>query len=426
VTDHSDPVDTAVDAVVDAGAGAASGAAAASGVDVSIERFVAGGAALGRRDDGRIVLVDGALPGEQVWVEVTERGGTLHGTSVRIGAASPDRITPRCRHVPEGCGGCDLAHMEHSAQVPAKVEVVRDALSRLGRWVEPVIEQGPALDPWSFRTSLRVGVEEGRASLRMRASHDLVPIPDCAIVHPLVAELVADGDFGDATTVELRVGAATSERMVVIGPNRNGVRVPDDVLVVGADELRSGRRAWIHEEVAGRRWRISADSFFQTRPDGAAALVEVARTMVADVLAEPEGVLVDAYCGVGLFAGSLLDGRTGWRGVAVEQGRSSVADARINLADLDVKVVRSGLERFRAPSARIVVADPSRRGLGARTVDVLSATGAERFVLVSCDAAAAGRDLALLGRAGFRPQRSVVVDLFPHTHHVEIVTLLER
>ncbi|MFM8861458.1 MAG: class I SAM-dependent RNA methyltransferase, partial [Acidimicrobiia bacterium] len=69
---------------------------------------------------------------------------------------------------------------------------------------------------------------------------------------------------------------------------------------------------------------------------------------------------------------------------------------------------------------------PARRGRGARTVALLSATGADRFVLVSCAAAAAGRDLALLGRAGFRPQRSVVVDLFPHTHHVEIVTLLER
>lgn len=395
-------------------------------VDVTIERFVAGGAALGRRDDGRIVLVDGALPDERAAVAVTERGGTLHGTVVRIAEPAPSRIEPHCRHVAEGCGGCDLAHMEHAAQLPAKVEVARDAMIRLGRWTDPSIEAGPSLPPWSFRTALRAAVVDGRAALRSRSSHDAVPVPDCAIVHPLLAELLAEGDFGSATEVDLRIGAATGERMAVVGPNRTGVLVPDDVLVVGADELRAGRRAWIHEEVAGRRWRISAGSFFQTRPDGAAVLVEVVSAMVGDVLAADDGVLVDAYCGVGLFAGCLLHGRTGWRAVAVERGHSSVADARINLADLDVKVVRSGLERFRAPVARVVVADPSRRGLGARAVEVLATTGADRFVLVSCDAAAAGRDVALLRRAGYRPLRSVVVDLFPHTHHLEIVTALGR
>ncbi|MBU3702521.1 MAG: hypothetical protein FGM58_10810, partial [Acidimicrobiia bacterium] len=236
-------------------------------VGVTIERFVAGGAALGRRDDGRIVLVDGALPRERVTVAVSERGGTLHGTVVRIDGASSSRIEPHCRHVADGCGGCDLAHMEHAAQLPAKVEVARDAMIRLGRWSDPVIETGPALPPWAYRTALRTAVVDGRAALRSRASHDAVPVPDCAIVHPLLAELLAEGDFGSATEVDLRVGAATGERMAVVGPTRTGVLVPDDVLVVGADELRAGRRAWIHEEVAGRRWRISAGSFFQTRPD---------------------------------------------------------------------------------------------------------------------------------------------------------------
>jgi len=395
-------------------------------VDVTIERLVAGGAGLGRREDGRIVLVEGALPGERVAVAVTERGGTLHGPVLRVDRASPHRIDPRCHHVADGCGGCDLAHMEHPAQIPAKVEVARDAMVRLGRWREPVIDVGPALSAWSYRTALRATVVDGRASLRTRASHEAVPVPDCLIVHPLVSQLLAEGEFGSATQIDVRVGAATGERMVVVTPDRTGVRVPDDVMVVGADELRAGRRAWIHEEVAGRRWRISAGSFFQTRPDGAAALVDVVSQMVSDLLAADDGVLIDAYCGVGLFAGALLHDRPGWRGVAVERGRSSLADARINLADLDVRVVGVALEKFRTTSARVVVADPSRRGLGARAVSTLAATGADRMVLVSCDAASAGRDVALLERAGLRPQRSVVVDLFPHTGHLEIVTVLDR
>jgi len=393
---------------------------------VVTERLVAGGAALGRRADGRIVLVDGALPQERVVAEVVERSGTLHGTVMRIEQASADRIEPRCRHVDEGCGGCDLAHLDHVALNEAKFGIVRDALVRIGRWSDPVVDPGPPLDPWGFRTSLRVAVHDGRAALRRRSSHDPVDVPDCRIVHPRLAELLTAGEFGTAGEVDLRVGAATGDRLAVVAPTVGDVVLPEDVLVVGVDELGRGRRAWLHEEVAGRRWRISAESFFQTRPDGAAALVDVVAELTADAMTAPEGVLVDAYCGVGLFAGALLDRHPGWRAVAAERGRSSVADARVNLSDLDVRVVGTSIERFRAPRADVVVADPSRRGLGAAGVRALVATGAERFVLVSCDAAAAGRDLALLVRAGYRPVRAVVVDLFPHTHHVEVVTRFDR
>jgi 23S rRNA (uracil1939-C5)-methyltransferase len=210
------------------------------------------------------------------------------------------------------------------------------------------------------------------------------------------------------------------------------VRLPDDVLVVGADELAAGRRAWIHELVAGRRWRISAESFFQTRPDGAAALVDVVTELAGPRLetapsrsGHPPTVL-DAYCGVGLFAGTLLGGRHGWRAVAVERSRSSVADTKTNLADLDVTVHATTVERFRAPRADLVVADPSRAGLGRGGVATIVATGAASIVLVSCDPGAAGRDVGLLVGQGYEPGEAVVVDLFPHTHHTEVVTSFDR
>ncbi len=217
-----------------------------------------------------------------------------------------------------------------------------------------------------------------------------------------------------------------------MSPTRDGVRVPEDVLVVGTDELAAGKRAWIHEIVAGRRWRISADSFFQTRPDGAAALVDVAGSLSADLLdaesprVERPWTLLDAYSGVGLFAGSLLDDREGWRAVAVESNRSSVADARANLADLDARVIPTTVERLRAPRADLVVADPARAGLGRAGASVLAVTGAPRILLISCDPAAAGRDVALLRGHGYQPVESVVVDLFPHTHHTEVVTRFDR
>ncbi len=366
------------------------------------ERLVAGGAALARRSDGRIVLVDDALPGELVEVTVSVRQRTERGTVVRILEPSVDRITPTCPHVADGCGGCDLAALGHVAQARAKIELVADGLRRLGRWLEPVVHAGPVLDPWGFRTTLRLAVDDGRAGLRRAASHTVVELDHCAVAHPLLDEMIADGRFGRATEVTLRVGASTGERLALVTPNRDHVTLPDDVRVVGADELAAGTRAWIHEVVAGRRWRISAESFFQTRPDGAAALVDVVTTMAADSLDADSGTLLDAYSGVGLFAGALLDGREGWRAVTVEHDRSSVADARVNLADLDARMIATTVERLRPMRADVVVADPSRAGLGRAGAAVLAASHAPRIVLVSCDPAAAGRDIGLLGNSGTR------------------------
>jgi 23S rRNA (uracil1939-C5)-methyltransferase len=393
---------------------------------VRAERLVAGGAALSRRDDGRIVLVDDALPGELVEVTLGRRHGADRGTVVRVLEPSPARVTPRCPHVAEGCGGCDLAGLGHAAQVDAKRELVVDSLRRLGRWGEPVVHPGPVLDPWGFRTTMRFAVTEGRPGLRRATSNEVVPLDDCLVAHPLLDELLVDGRLPGADEVTLRVGPATGERLALVAPAGDAVVLPDDVRVVGADELAAGTRAWIHDDLAGRRWRISAASFFQTRADGAAALVEVVRAMSRAVLDRPEGVLVDAYSGVGLFAGALLDGRPGWRAVTAEHNRSSVADARVNLADHDARVVATTVEQLRAPRADLVVADPSRAGLGKRAAAVLASTGAERIVLVSCDPAAAGRDLALLVGLGYRPVEAVVVDLFPHTHHTEVVTRFDR
>jgi 23S rRNA (uracil1939-C5)-methyltransferase len=399
---------------------------------VRAERLVAGGAALTRRSDGRIVLVDDALPGELVEVTVGSRHGADHGTVFGIIESSPDRITPRCPHVADGCGGCDLATLEHRAQARAKVELVTDALRRLGRWRDPVVREGPALDPWGFRTTLRLAVTNGRAGLRRASSNAIVELDHCAVAHPLLDELVADGTFAAATEVTLRVGAATGDRLALITPDRDGVHLPDDVRVVGADELAAGKRAWIHDVVAGRRWRISAESFFQTRPDGAEALVDVVAALSADALsAPPRGdarprTLLDAYSGVGLFAGSLLGGRDGWRAVTVENSRSAAADARNNLVDLEARMITSTVERLRPPRADLVVADPARAGLGRGGASVLAATGAPRIVLVSCDPASAGRDLAQLAARGYDPVEAVVVDLFPHTHHTEVVTRFDR
>lgn len=395
-------------------------------VELSTTGIAAGGEAVARDGDGRVVFVSGALPGERVAVTLTEeRRRYARAAVVDVVDPAAGRISPPCPELERGCGGCSWQHVAPSAQRDLKVTIVADALRRQGGVAEVVVDPGPVLAPFHFRTTLRLAVDgAGAGGYRRARSHDVVDVGHCLIAHPLLRSMVTDAAFGAATEVTLRCGARTGERMAVVSPTTAGVRLPaghDDVVLVGAEDLASGCRAWIHEEVAGRRWRISAPSFFQARPDGAEALVDA----VADLLGPPTRPgerLLDAYGGVGLFAGALGAGR---RTTLVERSRSSVADARANLADRGTHVLRLDVDRWRPSPMDVVVADPARTGLGTAGVRVLAATGARRLVLVSCDPASLGRDAALLGRAGYRWRATRLVDLFPHTPHVEAVTCFE-
>ena len=132
--------------------------------------------------------------------------------------------------------------------------------------------------------------------------------------------------------------------------------------------------------------------------------------------------MADLYGGVGLFAVG-LGARSS---VVVERSPSSAADARINTQHLDATIVRVAVERWRPSAADVVVADPARSGLGKDGVRAAVATGARRVALVSCDPASLARDVGLFASSGYRPLGVELVDLFPHTHHVEAVTTLER
>jgi 23S rRNA (uracil1939-C5)-methyltransferase len=408
---------------------------------VRIERLVAGGEALAHDDDGRVVLVSGALPGELVDVHITRRSERLvRATATAVLEASSNRVVPSCRHVAEGCGGCDLQHAAADAQPSMKVGMVADALRHLGGMPEATVEAGPVLAPWGFRTTVRGVVDgQGRIGLRRAQSHEPVRVERCPVAHPLVDEVLAEGRFPGASEVVVRAGAGSGDRLVVVTPaprRRAGrvmsaVRVPDGTQVVSQRD--SSSTAAVREQVGGRWWRISAGSFFQSRPDGAQALVDTVTDAVdglVDAGAERSGALVDAYGGVGLFAGALRS--AGWSGpmATIERSPASVADARHNLADDGIDVMCSSVETWHTDGwqdpVEVVVADPSRRGLGRDGVTALADTGSGGLVLVSCDAAALGRDAALLADEGFALERSVVVDLFPHTHHVEVVSTFVR
>jgi 23S rRNA (uracil1939-C5)-methyltransferase len=398
---------------------------------VTVTGVAAGGDGVGRLADGRAVFVRGALPGERVRVELTEEKARFaRAELVEVLEPATGRTSPPCPLVAAGCGGCGWQHVTHATQRELKATIVADALTRIGRLTGvPDIDPGPDLSPTGYRTTVKAAVRDGVAALHVHHGDDTVALAGtgCLVAHPLVDEVLRHGRFGRATAVTVRAGAATGERLVVVDPRADDVEVPEGVPVVGGNELGPKHRVWYHEEVAGRRWRISARSFFQTRPDGAAALADVVAAAALPALADGSPV-VDLYGGVGLLAGVLAD-RAGHpvHLQVVEANRSAAADARVNLADqLDAKVVTVDVRRWRPSAAGVVLADPSRHGLGREVVDRIAGTGASTVVLVSCDPGSLGRDAGLLAAAGYGLSGATLVDLFPHTPHVEVVTTWQR
>jgi tRNA/tmRNA/rRNA uracil-C5-methylase (TrmA/RlmC/RlmD family) len=353
--------------------------------ELQVESIVAGGDGLAREDNGRVVFVRGGLPGERVDVRFTEeRRDFARADIVRVVAASPDRVAPPCPFVAAGCGGCTWQHIAPDAQARFKRTIVIDALRRIGRIDDPPVAETIALPAVGYRTTVRVAIDkDGRPAFRKHDSHDLVVVDDCLVAHPSLAQQLRDGRWVGEKEVTLRVAADAT--------------------------------------VAGRRFEVSPDSFFQIRSDGAEILVR----LVTDALVD-HGVtsVVDLYAGVGLFAGAAHD-----RGIdvraAVESSRSAVADARVNLRGI-AEVVKADVGKWPGVPVDGVIADPSRRGLGKDGVATVVACLPRVVALVSCDAPALGRDAMLLRAAGFSLERVQPVDLFPHTPHVEVVSTFVR
>jgi tRNA/tmRNA/rRNA uracil-C5-methylase (TrmA/RlmC/RlmD family) len=421
-----------------------------------------GGWCVARPEDGPVVFIRHALPGETVMARITEVTSRLaRAEAVDILAPSPDRVEPPCPHArPGGCGGCDWQHATLPAQRELKAAVIRQQLRRLAGLDREVTvealpgdgepgdelpgEAGPgdrkpgAGLGWRTRVQYAVG-PDGAAGLRAHRSHEVVSIGECLIAHPGINDLGVPGRrWPGAASVEALVSPGSGERALIVTTKGS---VPPDA-AAGADAVlrRAGSygrgltpvrgRAYLSQLAAGRDWRVSAGAFWQVHPEAAGVL---AGAVLAALGPRPGDAALDLYCGAGLFAGALapLVGATG-SVTGVEADRAAVRDARHNLrpwpwARVHRGDVAAALGRGQeAPRARLVVADPPRAGLAREVIDYLGTgqNGASRFAYVSCDPATLARDIALLMARGWTLAGLRAFDAFPMTHHVECVATL--
>lgn len=365
------------------------------------------------RLDGRVVFVRHTIPGERVVVAITEGASAsryLRGDAVEVLRPAPGRVTPPCPYAePGGCGGCDFQHVDVATQLDLLAAVVGEQLRRLaGIERAVVVEPVGARDGLGWRTRVGFAVDPaGRLGLRRHRSHEVVAVDRCLIAHPELPPVT--GRRWEARAVDVAVAGSGDTAVLA-----------DGRLVKGKARLR--------EPVRGHQFRVSAGRFWQVHPQAAETLVD----SVLEYAAVRTGDAVcDLYCGTGLYARFLAE-QVGARGrvTAVEADGRAVADARRNLHDLPQAElihgpVRQVLRGLPVPYD-VVVLDPPRTGARAEVVNGIAALRPRRVVYVACDPAALARDVATFGEHGYALADLRAFALFPMTHHVECVALLER
>lgn len=440
---------------------------------VRFHAIAAGGDAVGRDESGRAVFAPLAAPGDVARVEVLEtRRSFARGRVLEVLETSPDRVSAPCP-VFGACGGCQVQHLSSDAQLHAKTEIVRDALTRLGGFENPPVEPCRASpQPFAYRNKAELhaqnsghadgvaGAAGGALGFYARESHTVVDVSHCPIQraenNALLAFLRTERETLPRNIQGATLRAASNgesllqlhpktyaawpdarafaERAMQRVPGLVGVaqRVPNergrDILRAETPPFLLAGRDWLEETVLDLKLRVSKFGFFQVNTGLTPQLADVVRHFAGAPFGQ--GRALDLYCGVGLFG--LLLARDGWQTHGVEFSRSAIEDAKGNAQrnDLPARFTTGDAARelTRCVEKRetfdLVVLDPPRAGAKECVAPLLKLCPA-RIIYVSCDPATLSRDLKMLS-ASYELRRATPLDMFPQTGHVETVAWLQR
>lgn len=417
------------------------------------------------RIDGKTVFVSGALVDEQVRMRLRKRHRHFDEAEVvEVITPSPHRVTPRCRHFGE-CGGCSLQHMDAEAQIHAKQRVLADNFARIGKvspqhWLQPLTDA-----PWGYRRKGRLSVrhvpkkERVLVGFRQEANPRFVAeITHCEVLHPslgpkvgLLAEMIGSLDAArDIPQVEFAGG---DEGIALVFRHMNPLSERDRAALVAFGQqqgfaiyLQPGGVSSVHllwPEQSRLAFRIAAgegvpDVELEFRP---LDFVQVNAGMNAKMMAralelldpQPTDRVLDLFCGLGNFTLPIarrvaevvgVEGEHGLVERAAENAsRNGLANARFHVANLFED--QRGTDWARQPWDKLLL-DPPRAGAD-KVLEYLPHKATKRIVYVSCHPASLARDAGILvNQHGFRLTSAGVMDMFPHTSHVESIALFER
>jgi 23S rRNA (uracil1939-C5)-methyltransferase len=443
-------------------------------LELRIDSLAYGGNGVGRVN-GFVVFVRGAVPGDRVRAQVTKvKRGFAEASAAAVLEPSPQRVAAPCPHFGV-CGGCRFQDLAYDAQVAAKEQQVRDALARIGRIADPPVEPiVPSASLYHYRNKLEYSFTAGEDGVELgfhRAGRwdEVIGIDVCLLTTELGNEVrTAVRDWAREEKLEPYV-QATGEgylRHLVFREGRNTgqalvvlVTAPGERFETGYlvdvlrrfPEMRSihwavndtpaertnlpTRLLWgeeaIEEQILGLRVRVRPGAFLQTNTEMAEQLYALAREFAG--LTGVENVF-DLYCGTGTIGLALAEeARAVWGlEISEEAVACAIENAELNgignakfFAGNVGQTVQELVEEAGPPD--VVVVDPPRAGLAGKALRRLGEASAGRIVYVSCNPTTLASDAKVLREDfGYDFVRCRPLDMFPHTPHVESVSLLER
>ncbi|HEY5372923.1 MAG TPA: methyltransferase domain-containing protein [Polyangiaceae bacterium] len=412
-----------------------------------IAKLVPGGAGFLRLSSGQGAFAPGALPGERIRVEQVEDHKTyLQATRWSLLERSPNRVEPSCP-VQQQCGGCDLMTFGYAAQVDAKAGILREALTRTGRFEQlPELRFVSSPEPLHYRTRIRLHVATGaRIGFYAAESRDLVEIPGCLVAHPeLDAALRTLRDIARRHAVDVAKLSELELRVAPGGPRLAVHLIPAERSFDPARPLVAALARSFEVSIAERASDPERDQRYPL-PGGVQLRVSgggfnqvnwaVNQLLVQALLDGAERVsalsFCDLYCGAGNFSLPLL--ARGLVGLGIENSRSAIAAARravkeqsLSSARFIAGDVRVELEKLtRAECFDLIVLDPPRSGARDVLPEVIRRAPGH-IAYCACDPVTLARDLRALCDAGYALDRVTGFDMFPQTHHFETLAWLTR
>jgi 23S rRNA (uracil1939-C5)-methyltransferase len=417
------------------------------------------------RIDGKAVFVGGALLGEQVRLRIRRRHRNYDEAEVvELLQRSPHRVEPKCPHFGQ-CGGCSLQHLDAAAQIGMKQRVLAENFTRIGK-VEPESWLPPLTgEPWGYRRKGRLSVravpKKGRVLVGFREEANpryVADIGRCEVIHPRIGERIAAlselvGSLDAAADIAQIEFAAGDDIVALVFRHLKPLVESDSARLAAfgrehgfAIYLQPGGISSVHP-----LWPENPRLAFRLDPAGGTEPVELAfrpldfvqvnagmnQRMLARALElldpQPADRVLDLFCGLGNFTLPIarrvaevagVEGEHGLVERAAENARcNGITNARFHVANLFED--QRGAEWARQPWDKLLL-DPPRAGAD-KLLDYLPHKATKRIVYVSCHPASLARDAGILvHRHGFRLVSAGVMDMFPHTAHVESIALFER
>jgi 23S rRNA (uracil1939-C5)-methyltransferase len=406
--------------------------------EILLTTLAYGGDALGRLNDGRAVFVPFGLPGERVRVRVTEeKRGFARGELVEILEALPHRIMPRCKHFGV-CGGCHYQNLPYEEQLKIKTEILRDQLTRIGKIENPPLREMIASpDPWNYRNHVQFHLTEagrlGYVGAGTSFAQGIIPITECHLPEESINSLWPQLEFEPQTNIErvsLRAGKDDDLMLVLESDTAESpeLEIEAEISVAHVFEENAvviAGNDHIVIPVLGRDFHVSAASFFQVNTALAEKMVQHLLTCLPISLST---ILLDVYCGVGLFSAFLAPKCE--RLIGIESSPSACEDFAINLDEFDNVELYEGLAEEIIPHLKakpdIVLVDPPRAGLDKHVLDGILKLKPQVITYVSCDPSTLARDSKRMIEGGYKLKQVTPFDLFPQTYHIESISLFEQ